>query len=442
MESGQAPNPVTRTLDELAEIWMDFTSEPDPRLLRWIVNDDSRQMVETFLRSEAEVAGNTPDLFLLFENPFTSGEDYGATLLADLSDALERDQEEIQGAGCAVGWKPPPPHPRLADPQIFARAVGSLAEFYSDDADHVAIVLLPSSIADPREWGDWLWVVIHSDLPPEVRICTVEMEHSRALDRISDAAGDLVRVQKPEIDFLGLLKQLSALSGGSGPGVNFRRHLLNLLALSSGDPGRLPRASAPALNIARTQKWPALEALVHFVIGGALLNAGKPKEAAVAYEHSEAAVAEPEDGDEEVGDEEVAKKVRFHSRLSQGSALLSGKEYREAARVFESAVPLAQEQTDAREQMTIECWRLASFSHEQANQPDESWRCGLLAFQVGEEMELEDRRNTSLPYAGVGLLRVCGDLPEVCGRDGLEGWLRERLGPDWKELVEPGGAPP
>jgi hypothetical protein len=437
MDSGQSSNPVTRTLDELAETWVDFTTEPDPRLLRWIVDDDSRQMVETFLRTEAEVAGSTPDLFLLFENPFVSGEDYGASLLADLSEALERDREEIQEAGCAVGWTPPSPHPRLADPQIFARAMVSLAEFYGDDADHLAIALLPSSIADPREWGDWLWVVIHSDLPPQVRLCTLEMDHSRVLDRISDAARDLVWVQQPKIDFLGILKQLSALSGGSGPGVNFRRHLLNLLALASGDPSRLPKASAPALTIARAQKWPALEALVHFVIGGALLNAGRPKEAAIAYEHSEAAVAEPEEADKE-----VAGKVRFQSRMAQGSALVSGKEYLEAARVFESAVPLADEQTDARVQMTIECWRLAAFCYEQAGEPDESWRCGLLAFQVGEELELEDRRNTSLPYAGVGLLRICRDLPDVCARDGLERWIQERLGPDWHTLVEPAGAPP
>lgn len=473
MESGGPANPVVQTLEELAELWEAFTSEPDPRWLRWIVDDDSRQMVETFLRTEADVGGTTPDLFLLFEEPFVSGEDFGAVLLEGLIEALDRDRDEIEAAGVPVGWKPQPPTPGATDPQIFAQAMISLAEFYSDDAEHLAVALLPFSTSDPTEWGNWLWAFLHSGLPPEVRICTVEMDHSRVLDRISDGVPELVQVHQPSIDFHGILKQLSTLAGGSGPGLNFRRHLLNLMALASRDPARLPAASAPALTIARGQKWAALEALVHFVVGGALLNAGKPKEAAAAYAESEAAVAEPPppgegpaagpgsappqkspggaDGPEaEAGGEgttaqekveaDVAKKVRFQSRMAQGSALISGKEYLEAARVFESTVPLAEDLDEAREQMIIECWRLAAFGFEFARRPEESWRCALMAFQVGEAMELEDRRNTSLPYMGLGLDRICGDLPQLCGHEGLELWIQERLGPDWRELVVPGEA--
>ena len=98
MVGGDSSNPVRRTLAELASTWEAFTAEPEPRLLRWIVDDDSRQMVETFILTEADEAGTTADLFVVFENPFEEPAGY-AELRRDGAAAFPHREQKLQCAG-------------------------------------------------------------------------------------------------------------------------------------------------------------------------------------------------------------------------------------------------------------------------------------------------------------------------------------------------------
>src|SRR5688500_13978963 len=69
-----AKNVIENRIDRLASLW-NASSDPEVRLVRWLVSLDERRMVDVFPALENEEIGQTADGFLRLEAPFSCVED-------------------------------------------------------------------------------------------------------------------------------------------------------------------------------------------------------------------------------------------------------------------------------------------------------------------------------------------------------------------------------
>jgi hypothetical protein len=159
-----------------------------------------------------------------------------------------------------------------------------------------------------------------------------------------------------------------------------------------------------ALKIVALNGWYHMAVPIHLALAASLASAGRSQEAIERYVAAERSASTGEkNGEHEL--RPTCKILRMQSRLGHGSALIAAQQWDKAAELFEQTAPMAAELGDKR--ATLDCYRLASFCHEQDQKPDRAWVDGMLGLQVAREMDEETRKTSTFPYLGEGLMRLC-----------------------------------
>src|SRR5690606_41412649 len=119
-----AKNAIEQRLDRLHDQWVEFSTAPEPRLLHWLVRQDEYRMVEAFLQKESDdAAGELPDIFFRFDEPFQDVNQYGAALLDGLVAQYAVVREDLEVGGIAAGGQPDAGAPR--SPSLSASRTGA-----------------------------------------------------------------------------------------------------------------------------------------------------------------------------------------------------------------------------------------------------------------------------------------------------------------------------
>ena len=92
MPESPTKNPIEQRIDYLAGLWNEFAKDPEPRLLRWLVDDDGVRMVELLIEMQNEEVGDIPDLFIRFDVPFTDSQSYPLELFKSLIEQYEESR--------------------------------------------------------------------------------------------------------------------------------------------------------------------------------------------------------------------------------------------------------------------------------------------------------------------------------------------------------------
>ncbi len=422
-------NPVEQRIDRVRELWNEFVDDDEPRLLRFKGDAETLRLVEAFIALEGEEAGECPDLFLRFEEPFEQQERYGFQLRAALEMRIDATKEEIAGEDFDAGWVCPEPRPGALDVDLFAASCTSLREHYADLMEHLAIALTPEVISDPKQWPVWLQRLLRSELPPEVRLLVLDDAADPLLDRLAEVEPLRMRTVEPQLETQRLPLELARKIRSTHPGHSFRLQYLAIdPAIASGNLGAARRAGEAALAVAVREQWLPMQVAAHMALSTAYTAFGKAKEARDGYRLArQAAIAAEEKG------EPAGPKLVLQSRLAEASVLVGEEEYAEAAVLYEESAPSAEAQEDS--MMLLECWRMASFCHESLEHDRRAWHCGWRALEAGEKLEEEERANSTLPYAGQGLLRLTerrlyrGQARKVRRR------MVELMGEDWEPVA-------
>jgi hypothetical protein len=93
-------------------------------------------------------------------------------------------------------------------------------------------------------------------------------------------------------------------------------------------------------------------------------------------------------------------------------------------------VPIAEAAKDAR--TVVDCWRLASYCHEQSGALEEAWEAGLAGFRVGRGLDAEAKQTSSLSYLAEGLMRLTSKRPLRGYAKAMEEQIVAALGRDWQ----------
>ncbi len=429
--SDRKKNAIEQRLDALIDSWNEFAQEStDGCLLRWMVTADEARMIDVFLESENESGGQTPDLFLVFDVPFETPEQYLASLVISFNEQYEASREILEEAGVDINWIFPESELKRNDFEWLIKRCQSFKEHYASILEHLVVVLIPESVSDVIIYEKWLRELLLTANNAALRFMIVDDIHSPVFSGLAQAYPDKVRTIIPNLDMPSALMELVQNVPGKGADYRFRCHLIALTnSAEKGDLAAAQQAYMSALTIAQKKEWLQMQVVAHMALGAALLGAAKFQEALIYYRKAEKVSEEAVKHNDPAG-----KKLLMQSRLACGAALISDGCFEDAAGLYEVTAPLALELKE--QLMVLESWRMAGYCHEQNKQYSNAWNCILQALAAGEQMDAEERRVSTLPYALQALLRIAGCQQNQAGEKEIEEKAEMLLGPRWQDLLQ------
>ncbi len=420
-------NAILRRIDILRDRWNEFAEMEDGRVLRWVVSDDEVRMVDCFITMEMEDgAGETPDLFLQFDEQFVDLKSYGLTLQESFIRQYEEQKEEMEKAEISTDWVPPTVYKDDNDILTFLNCCSSFQEHYQDIVENLAIYLIPKEINDTEDWLKWIEAVAQYT-SPNVRFVVLDWSHTPNLEPLVKREPKGIVTMTPELDMGGALEELSEEGGNlDKPGGQYRHLFVKLnKAASTGDYEMAETIGDKAIQIAQKAQWQYLVAAVHLALGSSFINGKKVDDAVIRYQQADNVGSEIEQSGEPIG-----TRLRLQAGMGVGTALFSSEKYKDAAEAYEKTTPLAEKLED--KNMQLECWRMASYCYEIEKDHKLSWDCGMKALDLGETMKPEDREHSTLPYVGEGLMRLTKINEFADQEQSVEDKMVELVGPDWR----------
>ncbi len=426
-------NAIEKRLEILIDQWNEFAQEDSTCLLRWLSTQDEARMIDVFLESENDAGKQTPDLFLVFDVNFDTPEKYSGALVQSLIEQYEASHKELAEDAISIDWQTPAIDSNKIEPDNFVNQVLSLKHHYSDLLEHLVIAFIPNSISNQKVFLQWLDTLLNTANACELKFMIVDDVSQPMFDDLEKNHPKLVKTINTELDMPGALLEIAQGASRGGPDYKFRCHFIALTnAAEKGDQVAARRAYTSALTVAKEQQWFQMQVVLHMTLGSTFLGAGKFNEALSCYREAEKASENAIQRDDPVG-----KKLLMQSRFAIGSAFIADGKFEHASEIYEATVPLP---TELEEQlMVLECWRMASYCREQIEHYDKAWSCGLQALVVGEELDEETLKTSTLPYVSQGLLRIANVQKDNSGADDVMKKTKTLLGPNWQDSLE--GAP-
>ncbi|QDU60484.1 hypothetical protein Pan216_13250 [Planctomycetes bacterium Pan216] len=420
-------NAIERRIQRVEEYWNEFAVNPDARLMRWLTDSENAQIVDAFVQLQSEDSGESPDYFLRFEQPFESFDSYSGVLCKTLREMYEEQRDALEAEGIDNTWQCPVPEEGNGDLRIFTRACGSFWKHYADLMERMVIFLTPTTIASVEEFHRWFAEILAKDPPEAIRFMMVDNVHAPFLGPLADADPARVVTQPLDLDMADAHRELARGDGPNTPDRAFRKEYASLTnAAGKGDVKGAELSAKRALTIAKKENWPAMGVVTHFALAAAYTAAGNKDSAIDTYRRAGvAANAADKQGAEE------GPKLILQARMAEGAALVEAERYEEAAEAYAAAVPMAQKTEQLLAE--LECQRMRCFCLATLGEREQAWEAGKAALAVGEQLEPEQRLNSTLPYVGRALRDLAANesfeeqWPAVSKR------LDEALGEDWAE---------
>lgn len=387
------------------------------RLLRWSCEPHEFRWFEAFFAAEDdERAGQLPVVFLRFEDPFDDPTRYAAVLRGRLLEAIELARDELAGfvAPRPIGN---PLRDLLATAEALCRHPGL-------ELPTLALVLMPSRIADSAGWIAWLRAAV-TQTPDPVRLVVFDWTSVAALRPLADAEPVLTHSEVADFDVGGAAVEISADAGGlDQPEGQFRHANVQMLdAIGKQDMTAAQQHAAAALDVATRHGWGHLEVAVVFGLASGFLNGNDPQRAIELYYRAEQRAVVGEQAGEP-----WAGPLRLNARLAMSAAAVMAQAWPQAASLYLDTVPVARALKDQRSE--LDCLRMASYCRANQGKAPDAWALGLAALELGEAMDAETRKTSTLAHLGVALERLAGQAGADWGP--IERRLVAALGPNWR----------
>ncbi len=462
--STAAPNPIEKRLERMVEQWDAFISDPEPRLLCWQGTAEELRMVEVFEQAESLETSETPEMFFRLDAAFSDPKTHGFALVQEIeaqyqevkagveadrikaAESVEDDsvkpedkaalQNEMEAyAGMEFDWMCPQALPDESDRKYLVRVAESFLAHHSQGFQHVVFLLTPVDVADGDAWQRWLFHLVEKDTLPEgVRVVVVDSLQSPTLDWLAATGSSKLGFVPLNLDMKGAAQEAAEAVEGEGPGDEFRK-LFTAMTAAAGE-GDLPKTQAlgdKALALTQAQNWPQLEFGVWLALSAAYFGKQQGEKAYRGYVEAEksALKLKTSEGNDMA---ESAEKFQVQARFGQAAVMVEQERWAEAALLYEETAPIAESAGDAL--MLLECWRMAAYGYERTKQWPKALEGGRKAVAVGEGMKPEERKHSTLAYAGEGLLRVARPDDAYYLGYQIDDKMRELLGPDWRERAK------
>lgn len=399
-ENAMSPNPVERRIADLCADWAGFRADPSKRLLIWQAPENAERLLEAFFETQKlETEYATGDLFIVFDAPFEHSIQYSHALKESLAGQYTASREDFESQGIAYDWNYTPAE--FSDSATgFVHSLSSFGTHHQKLISHFAAVLNPQYVTDNSAFAAWLGRALSAGVPEYLRLVVPESLETPRLNGFKDTAPGLVQTRTLQIDTLTLAQQTFAQEGAVGPAAVFRNHLMSVATLiEKGSADQVKAKAADALAFAKKQQWADQQVVVALMVAGALLKEKRFDEAITDYQRSRQSARQTVDAGHPAG-----KQLVLQTWFGEAGAHLAAGDASEAGQCYDQAAELAQGIPNPI--LAIEAWRMSSFCRARTSDRQGALTSLKKAFQLGNDLEPEQREMSTLPLAAVDLLRL------------------------------------
>jgi len=219
---------------------------------------------------------------------------------------------------------------------------------------------------------------------------------------------------------------LSEVDDGS-PNAKFRQYTVDLQhAVGKQDKAAIEKFAAAAIVIAEAHQWFDMWVVTLLTRAAGYLGLQDYDNALKDYRAAQLIAVQGEQKNIP-----GCNKLQLQAVICEGTCLFSAGQFEEAASAYVRGAQLAELQEDLL--LTLEGWRMASFSMERAKIPKIAWEHGIKALEAGDKMDEQGRENSTLPFLGQALLRISpsGDVSQH-----IKNRFDELLGEGWLKRAE------
>lgn len=393
-------NPVERRLIALCGQWQSFRDQHSKRLLIWNVSSGALRLIEAFFEAQKrESTCATRDLFIVFDAPFEDSIQYAKDLKDALRGHYDASHQELKQQGITPDWGAS----ATAFPDSAAGFIEMMRSFGSkhhQDIGHLVAVLMPGAVTSDAALAAWVGRCLSSGLPERLRLLAINRTDAPHFGALADPGHELVEVGSPELDMVAVARECFAHEAAVGPAALFRSQLIDLATLvEKGSIAEVQKRARDAFALARENHWRDQQVVVQMLMAGAFLKARQFDDALNAYRAArESAKAAQHDGHPAGG--QLILQTWFGEAgtwLAQGQREKAAQCYDEAALVAHAIQQII---------LVVEALRMAAFCYAGTRRRKLALERGHEALTQAQRLKPEARPMTTLPLAGIELLRL------------------------------------
>jgi hypothetical protein len=393
-------NPVERRLLSLRGEWETFRAESSKRLLVWKVPSDALRLMQCFFEAQKqETEYTTGDLFIVFDAPFDNSIQYSKALKTALLGHYEASREELEQQGIPPNWQvDADAFPDTASG--FVQMLSSFGAKHREHIRHLVAVLTPSGIANPSACEAWITRCLNSQMPEQLRIAVLDTQEAPQFGDLLRSAQSLIHIGEPSLDVLGMARESFSYDGAFGSAALFRNHLIDLAALlQKGSSADIKARALDAYTFARRNGWADQEVVVKMLVAGAFLKDKQFDAAVNAYRAArESAIAAT------AGGHPAGRLLELQTWFGEAGVRLAAADSQQAAQCYDECAEIAGQIPHLI--LAIEALRMSMLCHAAIDQRAVAIERGTQALAQAERLKPEARPMTTLPLAGVELLRL------------------------------------
>ena len=431
-------NPIQQELEKLDEQWEDFTSSKLP-LFHWYFSPDDIQLGLTFIKVKEQLDEKNPELFIHLHSEFEELDSFGRALAEEMNHLIE---DGINDAGLAEAQENTPPttiHPWIKPDLttctsgfncIFRSCTHALDSF-GDYVHNLVLVITPARIKNHSQYTQW-WAEccdIHSryDWPKNLKLVVFDTDKNSALTTLAREQPTHIHSVAAPVDMAAAIQAVLREVDDGSPNAKFRQHTVDLQkAVGRRDKPAIDSLSAAAIALAEQHHWLDMWVVTLLTRAAGYLSLQTYDVALKDYRSAQLIAAQGEQ-------EHVpgCNKLQLQAIICEGTCLFSAERFDEAAIAYAKGAQLAEQQQDS--MMTLEGWRMASFSMERLKEKKPAWDYAMKAVEAGRNMDEAARAQSTLPFVGQALLRLSpnGDIDKQ-----IKLSFSELLGDNWLENIE------
>lgn len=435
-------NPIEKEIDKLSDQWEEFVDSDLP-ILRWLIDPDANQIAFAFVKIQEEFGDDTTDFFISLHSDFDHPDTYGITLANELNQAVaaglvelarESDENAENEDSQDFTWQAPNLNHTLSAYDAFIKSSKAVIDGFAEHFENLVLVIAPVNVANGKGYLEWWSEIcrVHRDFnvwPKNFRLVVFDNAKIPIFDELAAAWPEQICSLIPPLNLRAAINEVLDKADDGTPGAKFRKLFVDLnYGVQESDLPAIEKASEAALAIAGKHRWYDMWVSVLMLRASGLLNLGEVDRALQDYRQaqrfSEMGVKENKLG---------CDKLWLQALLSEGSALLSLRNYEDAAPVYRKSAELAEQQGDT--MMCMDAWRMESFCYEQLKQENLAWQSALNALEAARKLDPAQVANTTAFYVGEALLRVAPDNQSEQDADDA---MTQLLGQNWQDMFKQG----
>jgi hypothetical protein len=431
-------NPVQQQMVKLDEQWEEFASSK-LSLFRWYFSADDIQLGLGFIKVKEQLDEKNPELFIHLHSEFEEGDAFGRALAEEMNNMIEdgikdaklEEEQKKDPASTIHRWQSPSLDDCTNGFNCIFRSCKFALDAFGDYVHNIVLVITPSRIKNSKKYTQW-WAKcceINSryNWPENLKLVFFDTDKNSELAELARENQDHIYSADAPVDLSAAIQEiLNGVDDGS-PTAKFRQCTVDLQkAVGKQDKPAIEKLAAAAILIAEYHQWFDMWVVTLLTRAAGYLAFQEYENALKDYRAAQLIAVQGEQKNVP-----GCNKLQLQATVCEGTCLFSAGKFEDAANVYAKAGLLAESQQDLL--MTLESWRMASFSMERANVPKIAWAHGIKALEAGDKMDEKARENSTLPFLGQALLRIS---PSGEVSQSIKQRFDELLGEDWLKRAE------